>query len=162
MLKISIFVYFLTHFFIYFNVSYNALTCIQDSNKNKNKNENKLSIKIKKIKLKQVVFKFIANLNKISLKFFFAKFYNFAIKSLCNFELLTRLSNNNVINFYFTFVCASLTYIFLKNKEREDVYRRQKQVCNKNKKNCANRILCNVTFLRERKCFEQLRRLVYK
>ena len=52
MLKINIFVYFLTHFFVYFDVLCNALTCIQNSKKNKNENENESLIKIKKTKSK--------------------------------------------------------------------------------------------------------------
>jgi hypothetical protein len=78
---------------------------------------------MKKTKLKQVVFELVANLDKTNLKNSFAKFYNFAIKFLRNFKLSTKLSNNNVINFYFIFVRISLIYIFLKNKEREDAYK---------------------------------------
>jgi len=76
--------------------------------------------------------------------------------------LLTRLSSNNIISFYFTFVCTLLTYIFLENKEREDAYRQQKQVCNKDKEDRASQISCNLTFSKERKYFEQFRRLVYE
>ncbi len=162
MLKISIFVYFLTHFFVYFNVSCNALTCIQNSKKNKNENENRLSIKMKKTKLKQIVFEFIVDLNKTSSKDFFARFYNFAIKFFRNSKLSTRSSNNNVINFHFIFVRTSLTYIFLKNKECEDAYKQRKQIYNENEKDRTSQIFCNVIFLKERKCFEQFRRLVYE
>ena len=81
---------------------------------------------MKKIKLRQVIFKFVANLNRTNLKKQIAKFYNFATKFLRNFKLLTKSLNNNVISFYFIFVCASLTYIFLKNKERENAYKRRK------------------------------------
>jgi len=66
-LIVSIFVCFSTHFsiylFVYFNVSYNALTCIQDSKKNKNKNKNELLTKTKNIELRQIVFRFVINLN---------------------------------------------------------------------------------------------------
>ncbi len=93
-----------------------------------------MSIKIKKTKSKQVAFEFIANLNKTNSKNSFAKFYDFAIKSLRNFKLSTKLSNNNVINFHFTFVRTSLIYIFLKNEKRENAYKRQERVYNKNKK----------------------------
>jgi len=60
-----------------------------------------------------------------------------------------------VINFYFTFVRVSLTYIFLKNKEGEDAYKRQEQVYDENEKDRTSQILCNMIFSRERKCFEQ-------
>jgi len=90
---------------------------------NKNKNKNKLLIEIKKTKLRQVVFKLIANLNWTNLKDSFARFYNFKIKSLCNFESLTKLLNKNIIKFYFYFVCALFAYIFLKNKKNENIYR---------------------------------------
>ncbi len=80
-------------------------------------------IKTKKIKLRQIVFKFIIDLNWTNLKDFFAKFYNSKIEFFCNFELLTKLLNKNIINFYFYFVCALFAYIFLKNKEYKDTYR---------------------------------------
>jgi len=121
-----------------------------------------LSIKIKKTKSKQIAFKLVANLDKTNSKFFFAKFYNFAIKSLRNFELSTRSSNNNVISFHFTFVRASLTYIFLENEERENAYKRQERICDEDKKDRTSQIFCNVIFLEERECFEQLQRLVYE
>ncbi len=133
-LKISIFACFSTHFFVYFDVSCNALTCIQNSKKNKDKNKNKSLIKIKKIKLRQIVFELVANLDKTSLRNSFAKFYNFGIKFLRNFKLSTRLLNNNVISCHFTFVRALLTYIFLKNKERKNAYKRQKRIYNEDKK----------------------------
>jgi len=75
------------------------LTCFQNLKQNKNKNKNELLIKIKKIKMKQIVFKFIVNLDKTSLKNFFAKFFDFATKSLINFKLSTRLLNKNIISF---------------------------------------------------------------
>jgi len=68
---------------------------------NKNKNKNKLLIKIKKTKLKQIVFKFIINLNKISLKDSLAKFYNFIIRSFSNSKLSTKLLDKNIISFLF-------------------------------------------------------------
>jgi len=138
MLKISIFVYFSTHFFVYFNVSYNALTCIQDSKKNKNKNENKSSIKIKKTKSKQIVFRLVANLDKTSSKNSFAKFYDLAIEFLRNFKLLTKSLNDNVISFHFIFVRASFTYIFLKNEERENAYKQQERVYDENEEDRAS------------------------
>jgi len=101
----------------------NILICIQDSKKNKNKNKNKLLTKTKKIELKQIVFKFIINLDYISLRNSFARFYNLATKSLRNSKLLTILLSNNIINFSFTFVCALLTYIFIKDKEHKDIYK---------------------------------------
>jgi len=67
-----------------------------------------------------------------------------------------------VINFHFTFVRASLIYIFLENKEREDAYKRQEQVYDKNEKDRAKQISCNLAFSRERECFKQLQRLVYE
>jgi len=82
-----------------------------------------LLTKTKKIKLKQIIFKFVINLNKISLRDFFAKFYNFATKSFSNSKLLTKLLNKNIINFYFYFVYTLLAYIFLKNKKYKDIYR---------------------------------------
>ena len=45
--------------------------------------------------------KSIINLNRINLENSFAKFYNFATKSLSNFKLLTKLLNKNIINFLF-------------------------------------------------------------
>ena len=78
---------------------------------------------MKKTKSKQIVFEFIANLNKTSSKNSFAKFYNFAIKFLRNSKLSTRSLNDNVINFSFIFVRASLTYISIKNEERENAYK---------------------------------------
>lgn len=161
-LKVSIFVYFSTHFLVYFDVSCNALTCIQDSKKNENKNENESSMKMKKTKLRQVAFEFIANLDKTSLRDSFAKFYDFATKSLRDFELSTRLSNDNVISFHFTFVRASLTHIFLEDEEREDAYERRGRVCDEDEEDRASQIFCNVASSRERECFEQLRRLVYE
>jgi len=126
-LTISIFVCSLTHFFIYFfiyfDMSCNALTCIQDSKKNKNENKNKLLTKTKKTKLRQIVSKFIIDLNWTNFKDSFAKFYDFATRSFHNFELLARSLNNNVINFFFTFVRTSFVYTFIKNKEREDAYK---------------------------------------
>jgi len=73
-----------------------------------------LLIKIKKTKLKQIVSKLVINLNRISLKDSFAKFYNFAIKSFSNSKLLTKLLDKNIIYFYFYFVCILLIYIFFK------------------------------------------------
>jgi len=121
-----------------------------------------LSIKIKKTKSKQIAFKLLTNLDKTNSKFFFAKFYDLAIKSLRNFELLTKSLNNNVISFYFTFVRASLTYIFLKNEERENAYKRRERICDEDKKDRTSQISCNVIFLKKRKCFEQFQRLVYE
>ena len=117
---------------------------------------------MKKTKSRQIVFELVANLNKTSSKNSFAKFYNFAIKFLRNSKLSTRSSSNNVINFHFTFVRASFTHIFLKNKECENAYKRQKRIHDKNEKNLISQISCNVTFLRERKCFEQFRKFVYE
>jgi len=91
--------------------------------KNRNENENKLSTKTKKIELRQVVSRFVVDLNSTSSKDFFVEFYDFAIKSLCDFESLARLLDNNIISFYFIFVCALLTYTFIKNRKREDAYR---------------------------------------
>jgi len=51
MLKISIFVYFSTHFFIYFNVSCSALTCIQDSKKKQKQEQEQIVDKDKKNKV---------------------------------------------------------------------------------------------------------------
>ncbi len=106
-------------------MSCNALTCIQNSkkNKNKNKNKNKMLTKTKKIKLKQVIFKFIVNLDLTNLKNSFAKFYNFATKSLRDSKLLTRSLNNNIISFFFTFVRALFAYTSIENKERENAYK---------------------------------------
>ncbi len=89
---------------------------------------------MKKIKLRQVVFELVANLNRTSSRNSFAKFYDLAIKFLRNSKFSTKLSNDNVINFYITFVRASFTHIFLKNKERENAYKRQEQICDKNEK----------------------------
>ena len=67
-----------------------------------------------------------------------------------------------MINFHFTFVRVSLTYIFLKDEKRENAYERQEQVCDKNEEDRAKQISCNLASLRERECFEQFRRLVYE
>jgi len=67
-----------------------------------------------------------------------------------------------VINFHFTFVRTSLIYIFLKNEEREDAYKRQERIYDENEKDRTSQIFCNVTFSKERKYFEQLQRFVYK
>jgi len=67
-----------------------------------------------------------------------------------------------VISFHFTFVRASLTYIFLKDEEREDAYERQGQVCDEDKEDRAKQISCSLASLRGRECFEQLQRLVYE
>jgi len=67
-----------------------------------------------------------------------------------------------VISFYFTFVRALITHIFLENEERENTYKRQGQIYGENEEDCAKQILCSLIFLRERKCFEQLRRFVYE
>ncbi len=77
------------------------LICIQNLKQNKNENENELLIKTKKTKLKQTVFRFVVDLDKTNLIFFFAKFYNFTTKSLINFKLLTKLLNKNIISFLF-------------------------------------------------------------
>ncbi len=71
-------------------------------------------IKIKKIKLRQIVSRFVVNLNRTNLRDSFAKFYNFATKSFSNFKLLTRLLDKNIISFYFNFVCILFAYIFFK------------------------------------------------
>jgi len=86
---------------------------------NKNKNKNKLLIKIKKIKLKQIVFKFIINLNRTNSKDFFTKFYNFAIESLINFKLSKKLLNKNIINFILISFALCLLIFFLKKKNRK-------------------------------------------
>jgi len=91
--------------------------------KKKNENKNELLTKTKKTKLRQIVSKFVVDLNLTSLKDSFAKFYNFAIKSLYNFKLLTRSLNNNVINFSFIFVRALFAHTSIKNKERKNVYK---------------------------------------
>jgi len=97
-----------------------------------------LSIKIKKIKSRQIVFKSVADLDKTNSKKFFAKFYNSAAKSFCNSKLSTKLSDKNIINFYFIFARISLTNISIKNKKHENIYKWREQVCNKNKKNYTN------------------------
>ena len=119
-------------------------------------------MKMKKTKSRQIAFELVANLDKTSLRDSFAKFYDLATKSLRDFELSTRSSNDNVISFHFTFVRASLTYIFLKDEEREDAYGRRGQVCGEDEEDRAKQISCNLASLRERECFEQLRRLVYE
>ena len=81
---------------------------------NRDKNKNKLLIKTKKIELKQIISKFVVNLNRTNLKDFFTKFYNFAIKSLSNFKLSTKFLDRNIISYYFNFFCALFVYIFLK------------------------------------------------
>jgi len=121
-----------------------------------------LSIKIKKTKSKQVVFEFIVNLNKTSLKNSFARFYDLAIKFFRNSKLSTRLSSNNVINFHFIFVRASFIHIFLKNEKRKNTYKQQERICDENEKDCASQILYSVTFSKERKCFEQFQKFVYE
>ncbi len=117
---------------------------------------------MKKTKSKQVVFKLVANLNKINLKNSFAKFYDFAIKFFRNSKLSTRLSSDNVINFHFIFVYVSFTYIFLKNEEREDAYKQQERIYDENEEDCTSQIFYNVTFLKELKCFEQFQRFIYE
>jgi len=82
-----------------------------------------LLIKTKKTKLKQIVFKFVINLNKTNFKDFFAKSYNFAIKSFSNFELLTKLLNKNIISFYFNFFYFLFVYIFLEDKKYKNIYK---------------------------------------
>ncbi len=67
-----------------------------------------------------------------------------------------------MINFHFTFVRASLIYIFLKDEKRKDAYKRQEQIYDENEKDRTNQILCNVTFSKEHKCFEQFRKFVYE
>jgi len=67
-----------------------------------------------------------------------------------------------VISFHFTFVRTSFTHIFLENEGREDAYERREQVCDEDEEDRAKQISCNLTFLRERECFKQLRRLVYE
>ncbi len=90
------------------------LIYIQNLKQNKNKNKNRLLIKTKKTELKQIVSKFVVDLNRTNSKKKFAKFYNFATKSFSNSKLSTKLLDKNIISFYFDFVCVSLVYIFLK------------------------------------------------
>jgi len=123
-----------------------ALIYTQNLKKNKNKNKNKLSIKIKKIELKQIVFKSVADLNRTNSRNFFAEFYNFATKSFCNSELSTKLSDKNIISFYFIFACVLFTNIFIKNKRRRNIYKQQEQVCNRNNRNRAKQIFYSLIF----------------
>jgi hypothetical protein len=37
--------------------------------------------------------------------------------------LLVKLLDNNIINFYFTFICALLTYTFIENEKYKDIYK---------------------------------------
>jgi len=73
--------------------------------------------------LRSIVSKLIINSNRINLKSFIIRFYDFAIKLLRDSKSLTRLLNNNIINFLFVFARALLTYKFLKNKKRENAYK---------------------------------------
>ena len=92
---------------------------------------------MKKTKLRQIAFELIANLDRTSSRDFFARFYDFAIKSLRDSKLSTRSLDDNVINFHFTFVRASLTHIFLEDEEREDAYKRREQVYGEDEENYA-------------------------
>jgi len=116
-------IYFFVYFFVDFDISCNALICIQNLKKNKNKNKNKLSTKTKKTKLKQIVSRFIVDLDWTSSRNSFTKFYNFVTKSFRDFELLARSSSSNIINFYFIFVRVSLTYTSIENRKRENIYK---------------------------------------
>jgi len=82
-----------------------------------------LLIKIKKTELKQFNFESVANLNRTNSRNSFAKFYNSATKFLYNSELLTKLLDKNIINFYFIFACALFTNISIKNKKYKNIYK---------------------------------------